>query len=82
MSVRSSARRLAVTPEPEGLNHSRANVPPATAHPPSRPVCFGTRMEVVAGKGARRCHNCARDAQAKPLEAARITRRLCLVLAV
>jgi DNA replication protein DnaC len=37
--------------------------------------CFGTGMEVVAGKGARRCRCRTRDVQAKLLEAARIPRR-------
>jgi DNA replication protein DnaC len=37
--------------------------------------CFGSGMEVVAGKGARRCRCHAHDAQTKLLEAARIPRR-------
>lgn len=75
MSARSSILRLAVAPEPEGLNLSRAGVPLATADPPSCQLCFGTGMEVVAGKGARRCLCRSRDAQAKLLEGARIPRR-------
>ena len=75
MSARSSARRLAVAPEPEGLSLSRTVAPPTTADPPSCQLCFGTGMEVVAGKGARRCPCRSRDAQAKLLEGARIPRR-------
>ena len=37
--------------------------------------CFGTGMEVVPGKGARRCHCRTRDRQAKLLEQARIPPR-------
>lgn len=37
--------------------------------------CYGTGMEVVAGKGARRCRCRTKDAQARLLEAARIPRR-------
>ena len=63
MFARSSARRLALAPEPEGLNLTRAGAPPMTADHPSFPLCFGTGMEVMAGKGARRCRALA--AQAK-----------------
>lgn len=75
MAARSSARRLAVAPEPERLNLSRAGATPATADPPSCLLCFGTGMEVVSGKGARRCPCRARDSREKLLEAARIPRR-------
>lgn len=75
MTARPSARRLAVAPEPEGLNLSTVGTPPATAEPVSCPLCFGIGMEVVAGKGARRCRCRARDAQEKLLEAACIPRR-------
>ncbi|HEX8137846.1 MAG TPA: ATP-binding protein [Pyrinomonadaceae bacterium] len=37
--------------------------------------CYGTGMEVVAGKGARRCRCRAQESQSKLLEAARIPRR-------
>lgn len=75
MSAKSSVRRLAVAPEPEGLKLSRTGTPSATAEPPSCPLCFGTGMEVVAGKGARRCHCRSRDVRAKLLEGARIPHR-------
>jgi DNA replication protein DnaC len=71
----SSARRLSVATEPEGLNNFRVKTPPATVAPLSCALCFGTGMEVVAGKGARRCQCRTRDAQAKLLEASRVPRR-------
>src|ERR671916_220277 len=37
--------------------------------------CFGTGMEVVEGRGARRCRCRTKNSQAKLLEAARIPRR-------
>ena len=37
--------------------------------------CFGTGMEIVAGRGARRCRCKTQDTQARLLEAARIPRR-------
>jgi DNA replication protein DnaC len=39
------------------------------------PFCFGSGMEVVPGKGARRCRCRAQEQRAKWLEAARIPRR-------
>lgn len=39
------------------------------------PACFGTGMEVVDGKGARRCRCRTGEAQARLIEAARIPRR-------
>ncbi|HEX8921019.1 MAG TPA: hypothetical protein VF766_06055, partial [Pyrinomonadaceae bacterium] len=38
-------------------------------------LCFGTGMEVVAGKGARRCGCRQRDRRARLIEAAHIPRR-------
>lgn len=50
--------------------------PDATRHDPSEcSFCFGTGMEVVAGKGARRCRCREQDRQARLLEAARIPSR-------
>jgi len=37
--------------------------------------CYGTGMEIVAGKGARRCECRKQDDRAKLIEAARIPRR-------
>src|ERR1051326_3540426 len=39
------------------------------------PVCFGTGLEVVPGKGARRCQCRTQDTRSKLLEQARIPRR-------
>lgn len=75
MSARSKARRLAVAPEPGALNPSLVKIPLATAEPVSCSACFGTGMEVIVGKGARRCCCRTRDSQTKLLEAARIPRR-------
>jgi len=73
MPSHSNAQRLTIVPEAEELNsESRAS---STAEPVVCAFCFGTGMEVVAGKGARRCRCRARDVQAKLLEAARIPRR-------
>ncbi len=75
MSANSNARRLSVVPEPEGLTPSRVGIPPTTADHLSCTLCFGTGMEIIAGKGARRCRCRTCDAQTKLLEAARIPRR-------
>ncbi|HYO90666.1 MAG TPA: ATP-binding protein, partial [Pyrinomonadaceae bacterium] len=54
---------------------------PSTNSPVSSPepsvcrYCFGTGMEVVEGKGARRCRCRTQSAQSRLLEAARIPRR-------
>jgi DNA replication protein DnaC len=39
------------------------------------PICFGTGLEVVPGKGARRCQCRTQDTRSKLLEQARIPRR-------
>jgi DNA replication protein DnaC len=52
--------------------HDRSVV---TDQPASCSYCFGTGMEVVAGKGARRCRCRTQENLAKMLEAARIPRR-------
>jgi hypothetical protein len=75
VSAKSNVRRLAVAPDPEGLTSSRVGIVPATEAHPSCSLCFGTGMEVVMVKGARRCHCHTRDTQTKLLEAARIPHR-------
>jgi DNA replication protein DnaC len=50
-------------------------IQPETAGAATCSLCFGTGMEVVAGKGARRCRCRTQDAQPKLLEAACIPRR-------
>ncbi|HEY0545327.1 MAG TPA: ATP-binding protein [Pyrinomonadaceae bacterium] len=48
----------------------------APAHQPDVcPACYGTGMEVVAGRGARPCHCRKQEQRAKWLESARIPRR-------
>jgi len=75
VSAQTNAQRLVVVPEPANLNSSKRSLPLASADNARCSFCFGTGMEVVAGKGARRCQCRSRDAQTKLLEAARIPRR-------
>jgi DNA replication protein DnaC len=70
----SNAERLVIVPGAEEFYPSERLVP-AAAEPAVCSFCFGTGMEVVAGKGARRCRCRATDARAKLLEAASIPRR-------
>jgi DNA replication protein DnaC len=55
---------------PEATRHD-----PAVNEPAVCPLCFGTGLEVVAGRGARRCGCRAQEQQERLLEAARIPRR-------
>jgi DNA replication protein DnaC len=48
---------------------------PGGAAPAACPYCYGSGMEVVAGKGARRCRCRAQGGRTKMLEGARIPRR-------
>jgi DNA replication protein DnaC len=70
----SNAQRLVIVPGAEEFN-SESRISSSTIDPVVCSFCFGTGMEVVAGKGARRCRCRTRDVQAKLLEAARIPRR-------
>lgn len=74
MSTGSNAQRLTVVPDAEESNSSQPRVS-TTAEPVVCSFCFGTGMEVMPGKGARRCRCRAEDAQKKLLEAAHIPRR-------
>ena len=74
MSISSNAQRLVVVPETEEDTSQQPRVS-TTAEPVVCFVCFGSGMEVVPGKGARRCRCHKQDAQTKLLEAARIPRR-------
>ena len=47
----------------------------ADAAPAACPRCYGTGMEVVPGKGARRCHCREQNSSARLVQAARIPRR-------
>lgn len=74
MSISSNAQRVVVVPDAEESNSSQPHVP-AGAVPAVCSFCFGTGMEVVPGKGARRCRCRTENAKTKLLEAARIPRR-------
>lgn len=74
MSANSNAQRLVVVPDAEEFN-SESRTSSTIVEPVICSFCFGTGMEVVAGKGARRCRCRTRDVQATLLEAARIPRR-------
>lgn len=76
---RATANHLHLTPV---TTASSPNVSPAIARlersanqPEVCSLCYGTGMEVVAGKGARRCHCRAQEQMAKLLTAARIPPR-------
>jgi DNA replication protein DnaC len=74
VSIGSNAKRLVVVPDAKESNSSPPQV--ATGAEPSVcSSCFGTGMEVVTGKGARRCRCRTEDNRTKSLEAARIPRR-------
>ena len=75
MSASSNVQRLAVVPDAEESNSPPRQVSSAAAEPVVCSFCFGTGMEVVPGKGARRCRCRAEDTRKKLLEAARIPRR-------
>ncbi len=74
MSISSNARRLVVVPDAEESNPSRQRVP-TLAEPIACSFCFGAGMEVLPGKGARRCRCRTQDTRKKLLESARIPRR-------
>jgi DNA replication protein DnaC len=74
MSANSNTQRLVAVPDAEEYGsepHDRS----ITEVPVVCSFCFGTGMEVVAGKGARRCRCRTLDVQSKLLDAARIPRR-------
>jgi len=74
--------RLATTrPGPSAGINPEESIPAAThasdrnEAPAGCPRCFGTGLEVVPGKGARRCDCRAEESRHRLLEAARIPRR-------
>lgn len=75
MSAKTNAQRLVVVPTPDELSSSMSAIQPETTEATSCSLCYGTGMEVVAGKGARRCCCRTQGAQTKLLEAALIPRR-------
>lgn len=60
---------------PEGASASKPEEHLYAAEPAVCQFCFGSGMEVVPGKGARKCRCRTQNAQGKLLEAARIPRR-------
>lgn len=75
MSVSSNAQRLTVVPDAEERNSPQSQVLTTATALDICSFCFGTGMEVVPGKGARRCCCRTQDAHITLLEAARIPRR-------
>jgi DNA replication protein DnaC len=76
MSINSTAQREVVVPGAEDVNYPEPGATSRRSEPETCAFCYGTGMEVVPGKGARRCCCCRRlDMQSKLLEAARIPRR-------
>jgi DNA replication protein DnaC len=73
--VSARLNELAINGEEDSTGRGRGGITPAEAESGTCPACFGTGMEVVAVKGARRCHCRSRDVRAKLLEGARIPRR-------
>ena len=74
MSISSNAQRYVVVPDAEEINSSRSQVS-TIAEPIVCSFCFGTGMEVLPGKGARRCRCRTQDTRKKLVEGARILRR-------
>jgi len=75
MSANSNAQRLVVVPDAEEFDSELRASSTTTSETVVCSYCFGTGMEVMTGKGARRCQCRTRDVQAKLLEAASIPRR-------
>jgi len=75
MSVGSNVQRLAAVPDVEESDSPLQRDSSAAREPVVCSFCFGTGMEVVPGKGARRCRCRNEDARKRLLEAARIPRR-------
>jgi DNA replication protein DnaC len=72
------AHQLTAVEESEPVTNSSASSAPAVRHEEAPSVCdfcYGTGMEVFAGKGARRCRCRTEDRKAKLMEAACIPRR-------
>lgn len=74
MSISSNVQRLVVVSDAEESNSLQSRVS-TIAEPVVCSFCFGSGMEVVQGKGARRCLCRTRDVRTELLNAARIPRR-------
>lgn len=75
MSNSAKARSLSVVADPSESHSPSLSAQLVPAEPSGCPFCFGTGMEVVPGKGARRCRCRAENRRAKLTEAARIPSR-------
>ncbi len=75
MPAGSNVQRLAAVPDVEESDSPLQQVSSAAGEPVVCSFCFGTGMEVVLGKGARRCRCRYEDARKRLLEAARIPPR-------
>lgn len=75
MSVGSNVQRLTAVPDVEESDSPLQRVSSAAGELVVCSFCFGTGMEVIPGKGARRCRCRAGDARKTLLEAAHIPRR-------
>lgn len=78
MMATNLAHQLTAVEESESATSSSSSAAPAVKHEESPSVCafcYGTGMEVVPGKGARRCRCRTEDRRAKLMEAACIPRR-------
>jgi DNA replication protein DnaC len=75
MTNNSSAKRLEVVPDAIENVESDQQFSASTPEPVTCSFCFGSGMEVVPCKGARRCRCRTQNTQARLLEAARIPHR-------
>ncbi|HKS29516.1 MAG TPA: ATP-binding protein [Pyrinomonadaceae bacterium] len=71
-----NAKIRSLFPVQDEAGEAEASASPVSSTEPSAcRYCFGSGMEVVAGKGARRCRCRTQNTQSRLLEAARIPRR-------
>jgi DNA replication protein DnaC len=74
VSINSNARRLVVVPDADESDSSQPRGS-TIAESAVCSFCFGAGLEVMPGKGARRCRCRTQDTRTKLLDAARIPRR-------
>lgn len=75
MTIGSNAQRLSVVHDADESSSPQSLASSFTANPNVCSFCFGSGMESIPGKGARRCRCRTEDTQKRLLEAARIPRR-------
>jgi hypothetical protein len=56
VAINSTAQREVVVPRAEDVNYLHVGPTSRKSEPEICSLCYGTGMEVVAGKGARRCY--------------------------